>query len=121
MDLNMQEAGVEIACETHRWRRGTGRGTCDMQSLRKASVEKRYGQKYEGKFVEIACGKHRWKRATGSAMEDNPGNRLRKAWGEERNGKRSGGNIVEIASEKHRWIRDAGRDGRCGWEIGWGK
>ena len=24
-------------------------------------------------------------------------------------------------SEKHRWIRDAGRDGRCGWEIGWEK
>ena len=71
--------------------------------------------------MEIACGKHRWKRATGSAMEDNPGNRLRKAWVEERNGKRSGGNIVEIASEKHRWIRDAGRDGRCGWEIGWEK
>ena len=28
---------------------------------------------------------------------------------------------MEIACEKHRWIRDAGRDGCCGWEIGWEK
>ena len=38
---------VEIACETRRWRRGTGRKT-----------------------REIACGKHRWRRGTGSAKKD---------------------------------------------------
>ena len=38
---------VEIACETRRWRRGTGRKT-----------------------REIACGKHRWRRGTGSAKKE---------------------------------------------------
>ena len=38
---------AEIACETRRWRRGTGRKT-----------------------REIACGKHRWRRGTGSAKKE---------------------------------------------------
>ena len=53
---------------------------------------------------------------------------LRKAWVEEEAVWRKkleivcdGGKIVEIACEKHRWRRDAGRDGRCDWEIGWEK
>ena len=76
---------VEIACEKHRWRRAAGRdGRCGWgrgwevegarwrkNSLRKAAVEKRYGQRYEGKIVEIACEKHRWRRETGSAMKEN--------------------------------------------------
>ena len=108
---------VEIACAKHLWRRGTGR---DGRGGWEIGWEK-WKERTGGRSVEIAC---KSMGGGGSGMED-------KRWGKRRTlrlGKTSG--KVEGAlcrknggksSRKASVEKSTGRDGRCGWEIGWEK